>query len=154
MLNILLSWIVYPCTFLFLDMLFQNFFHQLFFYFMLILTIKSLWQSKSWIYSSYILTLFLLVASSLYTDHLFFITLLWIPLLLSAHYLQTAFSDQPLFPYILFSLCFFIKIIVFKLIFEIENSGLLYTTGQFIGNLLLLLTSLKWFSAVKASNRT
>ena len=134
--------IVYPLLFLFLDIFFQGFFHNHFLYFIPILIIQSLVKKASLLYFAFLIFL-LLLESSLTSTVTQYILLLWIPIFMISRYIQSMFLDKPLFPYLVLSHCLATKILMLRLIFNIENSDWLYTIGQFIGNIVLLSFSLK-----------
>ncbi len=152
MINAIIDWVFYPSIIFFLDFFLKGFFLKDIVDVVLIFVITAISQKKSFTYIAYLLIMLYLL-SLISSDAFSFILFMWIILLCIATYIRNVFLDSSIFPYSLLTLCFLLKIIVFRCFFNIQSSDWLYTIGQFIGNVLLLLISLKWFSAVKASGR-
>ncbi len=147
-----INWIVYPSAFFFLDIVLKGLAYKQFFYCTLIATITSIVRTSSWNHCIFLFTL-LVLQSSFDATYSALITVIWIAILTLSYQLKRNFIDKPFFPYALLMICLGTKIIVLSLFFGIKPCNLVYTIGQFLGNLLVLSFSLKLISAVKASNR-
>ncbi len=152
MIDMIIFSFFYPSLAFFLDLFFKNIFLKDFLYCMLIFVITAIANKKPSLYIMYLLALFYLLFS-VYSEQFYLVGFFWIVTLILATYMRNIFLSSFVFPYMVLIFCFFLKIMIFRFVFHIELDNWLYTIGQFMSNIILLLVSLKWFSAVKASGR-